>query len=166
MLDQFSGVNSGVLLMNLTRLRRFNWTSYIAPISTKYRGIRFFDQGIIDAILSNNSGKVISIISEITVPVLRIGRPREFIDAPCVSNTNNQSECERVERARAGLLTQEHCNQVNCSETNAIQKTLVVIRHKNLVTKKNRNNQFQLQINITHFRANGIIDRIIVCEQT
>lgn len=43
------GVNSGVMLMNLTRMRQFNWEQNILPIHTEYRlRITWGDQDIIN----------------------------------------------------------------------------------------------------------------------
>ena len=47
------------MLMNLTRMRQFNWSSHIEPISRKLDGrVKLFDQNVIDAIINdNNTGK-------------------------------------------------------------------------------------------------------------
>ena len=45
------GVNSGVMLMNLTRMREFRWTDYVVPIHKEYRlKITWGDQDIINII--------------------------------------------------------------------------------------------------------------------
>lgn len=45
------GVNSGVMLMNLTRMRDFNWQSHVIPIYEKYKyKITWGDQDIINII--------------------------------------------------------------------------------------------------------------------
>ncbi|XP_008548664.1 glucoside xylosyltransferase 1 [Microplitis demolitor] len=45
------GVNSGVMLMNLTRMREFRWTDYVIPIHKEYRlKITWGDQDIINII--------------------------------------------------------------------------------------------------------------------
>nr|CAD7458280.1 unnamed protein product [Timema tahoe] len=46
-----SGVNSGVMLMNLTRMRLFSWTDYVAPIYKEYKlTMTWGDQDIINII--------------------------------------------------------------------------------------------------------------------
>jgi hypothetical protein len=51
------GAQSGVILMNLTRMRAFQWTTHIQPITERYaRKLHLFDQNIINIILSNNTG--------------------------------------------------------------------------------------------------------------
>ncbi|XP_034943589.1 glucoside xylosyltransferase 1 [Chelonus insularis] len=45
------GVNSGVMLMNLTRMREFRWTDYVIPIHKEYKlNITWGDQDIINII--------------------------------------------------------------------------------------------------------------------
>lgn len=45
------GVNSGVMLMNLTRMRQFQWSKYVLPIYNKYKHkISWGDQDIINII--------------------------------------------------------------------------------------------------------------------
>ncbi|XP_044579766.1 glucoside xylosyltransferase 1-like [Cotesia glomerata] len=45
------GVNSGVMLMNLTRMREFRWTDYVIPIHKEYKlKITWGDQDIINII--------------------------------------------------------------------------------------------------------------------
>lgn len=45
------GVNSGVMLMNLTRMREFKWTRYVIPIHKEYKlKITWGDQDIINII--------------------------------------------------------------------------------------------------------------------
>lgn len=51
------GVNSGVMLMNLTRMRQFNWQDKLIPTYEKYGDLLYGDQGIINAILHSNRGK-------------------------------------------------------------------------------------------------------------
>uniref|UniRef100_A0A914UXM1 UDP-D-xylose:beta-D-glucoside alpha-1,3-D-xylosyltransferase n=1 Tax=Plectus sambesii TaxID=2011161 RepID=A0A914UXM1_9BILA len=49
------GVNSGVMLMNLTRMRQFKWGSFLWPLYQKYRyNITWGDQDIINIIFSMN----------------------------------------------------------------------------------------------------------------
>lgn len=53
----FIGVNSGVMLMNLSRMRDFRWSDYLTPILVKYRyNITWGDQDIINIIFSANPG--------------------------------------------------------------------------------------------------------------
>lgn len=52
------GVNTGVMLMNLTRMRAFGWESYLAPIYKQYKAnIPWGDQDIINIIFSFHPGK-------------------------------------------------------------------------------------------------------------
>lgn len=52
------GVNSGVMLMNLTKMRDFKWTDYVVPIYKKYKlNITWGDQDIINIIFHYHSGK-------------------------------------------------------------------------------------------------------------
>ncbi len=52
------GVNSGVMLMNLTRMRTFGWTDYLEPYLSQYKhDIHYGDQDIINIILHNNTGQ-------------------------------------------------------------------------------------------------------------
>lgn len=51
------GVNSGVMLMNLTRMRAFGWTDYLEPYLSQYRlSIVWGDQDIINIIFHYNTG--------------------------------------------------------------------------------------------------------------
>ncbi|ENN74847.1 hypothetical protein D910_01416 [Dendroctonus ponderosae] len=53
------GVNSGVMLMNLTRMRLFKWTEYVVPIYKKYKlHITWGDQDIINIIFHYHPGKL------------------------------------------------------------------------------------------------------------
>lgn len=53
------GVNSGVMLMNLTRMRAFQWTSYVIPIYKEYKlKITWGDQDIINIIFHFHSDKL------------------------------------------------------------------------------------------------------------
>ena len=54
----FTGVNSGVMLMNLTRLRKFGWEEYVLPIYKHYKlSITWGDQDIINIIFHYHPGK-------------------------------------------------------------------------------------------------------------
>lgn len=54
------GLNSGVMLMNLTRMREFDWISRLAPVLEKYRlYLTWGDQDIINVIFHDHPGKVI-----------------------------------------------------------------------------------------------------------
>ena len=45
------GVNSGVMLMNLTRMRQFGWEKYVVPIYHEYKNkIVWGDQDIINIV--------------------------------------------------------------------------------------------------------------------
>ncbi|XP_066258133.1 glucoside xylosyltransferase 2 [Euwallacea similis] len=53
------GVNSGVMLMNLTRMRIFKWTEYVVPIYKKFKlHITWGDQDIINIIFHYHPGKL------------------------------------------------------------------------------------------------------------
>ncbi|XP_012286010.1 glucoside xylosyltransferase 1 [Orussus abietinus] len=53
------GVNSGVMLMNLTRMREFRWTDYVVPIHKEYRlKITWGDQDIINIIFHYHPEKL------------------------------------------------------------------------------------------------------------
>lgn len=53
------GVNSGVMLMNLTRMRHFQWSKYVLPIYQKYKNkISWGDQDIINIIFHYQSDKL------------------------------------------------------------------------------------------------------------
>lgn len=53
------GVNSGVMLMNLTRMRIFRWSEYVVPIYKKYKyKITWGDQDIINIIFHYHSDKL------------------------------------------------------------------------------------------------------------
>jgi len=54
------GLNSGVMLMNLTRMREFNWISRLAPVLEKYRlYLTWGDQDIINVIFHDHPGKIV-----------------------------------------------------------------------------------------------------------
>lgn len=54
------GVNSGVMLMNLTRMRQFQWTEYVVPIYKKFKlRITWGDQDIINIIFHYHPGNII-----------------------------------------------------------------------------------------------------------
>ena len=51
------GLNSGVMLMNLTRMRAFGWNDKLEPILQKYRSkVVWGDQDIINVIFHYNPG--------------------------------------------------------------------------------------------------------------
>nr|CAD7608012.1 unnamed protein product [Timema genevievae] len=53
------GVNSGVMLMNLTRMRLFSWTDYVAPIYKEYKlTMTWGDQDIINIIFHFHPDKL------------------------------------------------------------------------------------------------------------
>ncbi|CAG9759993.1 unnamed protein product [Ceutorhynchus assimilis] len=53
------GVNSGVMLMNLTRMRAFKWTEYVVPIYRKFKlHITWGDQDIINIIFHYHPGRL------------------------------------------------------------------------------------------------------------
>ncbi|XP_046984397.1 glucoside xylosyltransferase 1 isoform X1 [Schistocerca americana] len=53
------GVNSGVMLMNLTRMRTFRWTDYVVPIYKEYKlKITWGDQDIINIIFHFHPDKL------------------------------------------------------------------------------------------------------------
>ncbi|XP_069156732.1 glucoside xylosyltransferase 1-like [Procambarus clarkii] len=53
------GVNSGVMLMNLTRLRKFGWEEYVVPIYKHYKhAITWGDQDIINIIFHYHPDKL------------------------------------------------------------------------------------------------------------
>lgn len=52
------GVNSGVMLMNLTRMRKFKWEEYILPLHKEYKlKLTWGDQDIINILFYFHSGK-------------------------------------------------------------------------------------------------------------
>nr|CAH7721528.1 unnamed protein product [Callosobruchus chinensis] len=54
-----TGVNSGVMLMNLTRMRAFQWKEYVVPIYKKYKlKITWGDQDIINIIFHYHPDKL------------------------------------------------------------------------------------------------------------
>jgi UDP-xylose:glucoside alpha-1,3-xylosyltransferase len=54
------GVNSGVMLMNLTRMRAFGWIDYVLPIYHEYKlKITWGDQDIINILFHFHSGELI-----------------------------------------------------------------------------------------------------------
>lgn len=53
------GVNSGVMLMNLTRMRHFEWEKYLAPIYKKYKlKITWGDQDILNVLFHDHPDKL------------------------------------------------------------------------------------------------------------
>ncbi|XP_063233304.1 glucoside xylosyltransferase 1 isoform X1 [Bacillus rossius redtenbacheri] len=53
------GVNSGVMLMNLTRMRAFSWTDYVVPVYKEYKlRITWGDQDIINIIFHFHPGEL------------------------------------------------------------------------------------------------------------
>lgn len=60
------GLNSGVMLMNLTRMRQFDWIAKLEPTLIKYRSkIVWGDQDIINIIFHSNEGTLMFINSEV-----------------------------------------------------------------------------------------------------
>lgn len=54
------GVNSGVMLMNLTRMRQFAWTEYLGPVYARYRlRITWGDQDIINIIFHHQPHRLL-----------------------------------------------------------------------------------------------------------
>lgn len=61
-----SGVNSGVMLMNLTRMRKFKWVDYVVPIYKEYKlKITWGDQDIINIIFHYHPGKKSFVLIEL-----------------------------------------------------------------------------------------------------
>lgn len=57
MIYDFSGLNSGVMLMNLTRMREFDWINRLNPVLEKYRiALTWGDQDIINIIFHYHPG--------------------------------------------------------------------------------------------------------------
>lgn len=55
----YYGVNSGVMLMNLSRMRQFGWNQRLEPIFEKYQSkIVWGDQDIINIIFSSDPGLI------------------------------------------------------------------------------------------------------------
>ena len=53
-----NGVNSGVMLMNLTRMRAFDWTEKILEAYRKYKlSITWGDQDLLNVVFHDNPGK-------------------------------------------------------------------------------------------------------------
>lgn len=53
------GVNSGVMLMNLTRMRHFKWEEHILPIHAEYKmKITWGDQDLINILFYFHPGKI------------------------------------------------------------------------------------------------------------
>ncbi len=50
-----SGVNSGVILMNLTRMREFGWKDKIEPMRDELNHL-YGDQGVINAVMNAHQG--------------------------------------------------------------------------------------------------------------
>ncbi|KAJ2953346.1 hypothetical protein O0L34_g936 [Tuta absoluta] len=57
-----TGLNSGVMLMNLTRLRQFGWADYITPIMLKWKlHIPWGDQDILNIIFAHHESRVLEL---------------------------------------------------------------------------------------------------------
>lgn len=55
-----TGVNSAVMLMNLTKMREFKWTEYMGPILNKFElNLTWGDQDIINIIFHYHPGTYI-----------------------------------------------------------------------------------------------------------
>jgi len=71
--NSISGVNSGVMLMNLTRMRAFSWTDYVVPIYKEYKlKITWGDQDIINIIFHFHPGNFMH-SSEVLQAILDLG---------------------------------------------------------------------------------------------
>jgi hypothetical protein len=69
-----SGVNSGVMLMNLTRMRAFSWTDYVVPIYKEYKlKITWGDQDIINIIFHFHPGNFMESSSQAQQTVVDLG---------------------------------------------------------------------------------------------
>ncbi|KAI5643077.1 glycosyl transferase family 8 domain-containing protein [Phthorimaea operculella] len=56
------GLNSGVMLMNLTRLREFGWEDYITPIMLKWKEqIPWGDQDILNILFAHHGSRVLEL---------------------------------------------------------------------------------------------------------
>lgn len=54
-----TGINSGVMLMNLTRMRSFKWEEYILPLYKEYKlKITFGDQDLINILFYYHPGAI------------------------------------------------------------------------------------------------------------
>ncbi len=54
-----NGANDGILLMNLTKMRKFGWVSELTKIHNSYSISQkeyYFDQGLINILMSKNPG--------------------------------------------------------------------------------------------------------------
>lgn len=67
------GVNSAVMLMNLTKMREFKWTEYMGPILNKFElNLTWGDQDIINIIFHYHPGTYIRFSSTISFLSLSI----------------------------------------------------------------------------------------------
>lgn len=72
--NSVSGVNSGVMLMNLTRMRAFSWTDYVVPIYKEYKlKITWGDQDIINIIFHFHPGNFMHSSSQALQAILDLG---------------------------------------------------------------------------------------------
>jgi hypothetical protein len=82
--NSISGVNSGVMLMNLTRMRAFSWTDYVVPIYKEYKlKITWGDQDIINIIFHFHPGNFMHSSSQALQAILDLGC--QFILPPFLS---------------------------------------------------------------------------------
>ncbi len=53
-----TGLNSGVLLMNLEKMRQFNWINHVLDSEKQYsKKLKLFDQDLINIVFHNHTGK-------------------------------------------------------------------------------------------------------------
>lgn len=84
------GLNAGIMLMNLTRMREINFFSELEPISQKYKGLLpWFDQDVIN--------------------VYFYQYPEKYLMLPCkwnflTAHCNNKSFCDSAEKDGIALL--------------------------------------------------------------
>lgn len=52
-----TGVNAGVMLMNLTRMRNFDFITKLVPIAEKSPSLKYGDQCILNILFSKHTGK-------------------------------------------------------------------------------------------------------------
>ncbi|RWS11165.1 Glucoside xylosyltransferase 1-like protein [Dinothrombium tinctorium] len=78
------GVNSGVMLMNLTRMRNIEWASYLPSILDKYDSeIVWGDQDIINIYFHSHKGKISHLL---TSEIIFVSKLDQLLVIPCEWN--------------------------------------------------------------------------------
>ena len=104
------GLNSGVMLMNLTRMREFGFVNKIFPLYTKYKfNITWGDQCLLNIFFHFYPGKLLIFIQMIIKQIINLIKKERLFPYGCEWNYRPDhcmygSNCKKAEKIGAQIL--------------------------------------------------------------